>query len=86
MSNLDVKAAITKAFEPYCRGFCKDTARLEVNVTDEFVNGHLFLSAADLAAIDPGEIANNLHTCFDLLGKRLGEGRERLGLDLVFKP
>ncbi len=86
MSNLNVKVAITRAFEPYCRGFCKDVALLEVNVMDEFVNGHLFLSAADLAAIDPGEIANNLQTCFDLLGKQLGEGRERLGLDLVLKP
>lgn len=86
MSNQDVSAAITRAFEPYCRGYCKDVARLEVNATDEFVNGHLFLSAADLAAIDPGEIANNLQTCFDLLGKQLGEGRERLGLDLVLKP
>ena len=86
MSNLNVKVAITRALKPYCRGFCKDVAQLEVNVTDEFVNGHLFLSAADLAAIDPGEIANNLQTCFDLLAKQLGEGRERLGLDLVLKP
>lgn len=86
MSNESVSSAITKAFEPYCRGFCKDPARLEVNVVDEFVNAHLFVSAADLAVIDPGEVANHLSECFDMLGKTLGEGRERLGMDFVVKP
>lgn len=85
MSNDDVTMAITRAFEPYCKGYCNDPARLEVNTTNEFVNGHLFLSAGDHAAIDPGEIGNHLRDCFDLIGKHLGEGRERLGLDFVLK-
>lgn len=83
MSNDDVNAAITKAFEPYCKGYCNDAARLEVVVTNEFVNAHLFLSAKDHAAISPGELGNHLSDCFDELGKHLGEGRERLGLDFV---
>jgi hypothetical protein len=86
VSNSDVSTAMTKAFEPYCKGYCKDAARLEVNVVDEFVNAHLFLSAADHAAISPGEIGNHLSDCFDQLGKHLGEGRERLGMDFVIKP
>jgi hypothetical protein len=75
-----VNALITRAFEPYCKGYCTEPARLEVNVQNEFLNAHLFLSVADHAAIDPGEVADHLRACFDMLGKILGEGRERLGL------
>ena len=83
MSNESVCAAITKAFEPYCDGYCEDAARLEVNVTDEYVIALLFLSARDRVVITQGELQTHLNGCFDMLGKKLGEGRERLGMDYV---
>lgn len=83
MSNDAVREVITRAFEPYCRAYCQDPARLVVNVVDEFVNAHLFLSAADHAVIEQGELSGHLSDCFDMLGKKLGEGRERLGIDFV---
>ena len=81
MSNDTVRAALIQALEPYCQGYCNDPARLEVNVEAEFVNAHLFLSTADRTLLYPGPITNHLRACFDLLGKQLGEGRERLGMD-----